>query len=161
MIQNYTLTISSLVEFQSKWCASRWYWTRNCLIVVYNIIKLLQIHGFYKFLWWCLEVYNEFKDHDKKFQFKIFKVKKSMSKTSHFWASLLMMSSKDLNLIFYIWLFNTTIEVIMKVKKIQFKQHFATTFKPLTKKIMVSAYRSTILVHFTNLPPTTNWSGHQ
>ena len=42
-----------------------------------------------------------------------------------------MISFEDLNLIFYIGVFNTTIEVIMK-KKSQLKQHFATTFRPLT-----------------------------
>ena len=37
--------------------------------------------------------------------------------------------------------------------KIQFKQHFATTFRPLTKKNMILVYQSTILVHFTMLAP--------
>jgi hypothetical protein len=32
-----------------------------------------------------------------------------------------------------------------------FKQHFATTYMRLTKKIMASVYRSTFLVHFTML----------
>jgi hypothetical protein len=34
-----------------------------------------------------------------------------------------------------------------------FKQHFATTYRRLTKKIMASVYRSTFLVHFTMLAP--------
>ena len=36
-------------------------------------------------------------------------------------------------------------------KKSLFKQHFATIFRPLTKKIMVLIYHITILVHFTML----------
>ena len=46
-----------------------------------------------------------------------------------------MISFEDLDLIFYYWLFNRTIYVI--IKKNQFKQHFATTFRPLTKYIMI------------------------
>ena len=60
---------------------------------------------------------------------------------------------EDFNLIFYIWVFNTKLEVTMK-KKSQFKQHFATTFRPLTKQNMVFVYWSTILVYFTMLSPT-------
>ena len=37
--------------------------------------------------------------------------------------------------------------------KIQFKQQFATTFRPFTRKIMVLVYQSTILVHFAMLAP--------
>jgi len=55
-----------------------------------------------------------------------------------FWVVLLMISFEDLTWIFYIWVSNTTIEDTMK--KIQFKQHFATTFKLLTKKVMVLVY---------------------
>jgi hypothetical protein len=33
------------------------------------------------------------------------------------------------------------------------KQHFATTYRRLTKKIMASIYRSIFLVHFTMLAP--------
>ena len=57
-----------------------------------------------------------------------------------FWVSLLIIILKDLNLILYIWVFNTTIEVIMR--KIQFKQHFVITIRPLTKNIMVMVYQS-------------------
>ena len=39
------------------------------------------------------------------------------------------------------------------MEKIQFKQYFPTTFRPLTQKIMVLVYWSTILVHFTMLAP--------
>ena len=62
-----------------------------------------------------------------------------------------MISFEDLDLIFYIGVFNTTIEVIMG--KIQSKQHFATTFRPLNKNIMILIYWSTFLVHFTILAP--------
>lgn len=56
--------------------------------------------------------------------------------------SLLLISFEKLNLIFYIYKFNTTINVIMKRKRkrTQFKQHFATALKPLTKKFMVLVY---------------------
>jgi hypothetical protein len=37
--------------------------------------------------------------------------------------------------------------------KKKFKQHFATTYRRLTKKIMASVDRSTFLVHFTMLAP--------
>ena len=37
------------------------------------------------------------------------------------------------------------------MNKIQFKQHFATTFRPLTKTNMVLIYQSIIVVHFTML----------
>ena len=38
-------------------------------------------------------------------------------------------------------------------KKTEINQHFASTFGPLTKEIMVLVYWSTILVHFTMLTP--------
>jgi hypothetical protein len=40
----------------------------------------------------------------------------NMNSTMCFQASLLMISFEDLNLIFYIWVFNTTVEVIMERK---------------------------------------------
>ena len=79
---------------------------------------------------------------------------KFMSRTrfNHLLLSITFeISYEDLDLIFYIWVFYTTIEVIME--KIQFKQYFPTTFRPLTQKIMVLVYWSTILVHFTMLAP--------
>jgi hypothetical protein len=42
-----------------------------------------------------------------------------------------MIKFEDFNLILYIYMFNTTIEVIMK--NTLFKQHFIMSFKPLTK----------------------------
>ena len=42
-----------------------------------------------------------------------------------------------------------TIEVI--IEKFQSKQHFTTTFRPLTQKSMVLVYRSILLVHFVML----------
>lgn len=44
--------------------------------------------------------------------------------------------------------------VKIRIKKIQFKQHLATTFKPLTKKIMILVYLSAIWVHLSMLAPT-------
>ena len=70
---------------------------------------------------------------------------------SCFYTSLLMIGFEDLILIYYIWVPNLTIEAIMK--KINFKQHFATTYRPLTKKTTAFAYRSTCLIHCTMLAP--------
>ena len=39
------------------------------------------------------------------------------------------------------------------MKNYQFKQHFATTYRRLTKKTTAFVYRSTCLVHFTMLAP--------
>ena len=63
-----------------------------------------------------------------------------------------MMTSEDLILIFYIWVRKTTIEGTKK--KIQFKQHFATTFTRLTQKIMILAYMNTFSVYLTMLVPS-------
>ena len=38
--------------------------------------------------------------------------------------------------------------------KKKIKQHFATTYRRLTKKIMAFVYRSTFLVYFTILAPS-------
>ena len=46
-----------------------------------------------------------------------------------------MVSHEDLILIFHIWVRNTTIEGTMKKKL--FWQHFATTSKRLTQKMMI------------------------
>ena len=51
---------------------------------------------------------------------------------SCFYASLLMLGFEDLIVIFYIWVPNLAIEVIVKI--INFKQHFSTIYRPLTKK---------------------------
>ena len=39
------------------------------------------------------------------------------------------------------------------------KQHFATTYRRLTKKIMAFVYRSTFLVHFI-MPAPSSWLAH-
>ena len=57
-----------------------------------------------------------------------------------FWAILLMIGFEDLILIFHIWVPNIALEGIMK--NFQLKQHFATTFRHLTNKIMVLVYQS-------------------
>jgi hypothetical protein len=67
-----------------------------------------------------------------------------------------MIGFEDLILIFCIWVPYLTIEVIVRKKNI--KQHFATTYRRLTKTIMASVYRSTFMVHFTMLAPTNNVS---
>ena len=66
-----------------------------------------------------------------------------------------MITFEDLNLIFYILVFRTTIKLIMK--KIYFEQQFATTSSPLTQKVMGLVYRSTFWVHFTMFAPTYVW----
>ena len=48
------------------------------------------------------------------------------------------------------------------MKNNQFKQHFATTYRRLTKKTTAFVYQSTCLVHFTLLAPTSNiWSNQK
>ena len=90
--------------------------------------------------------------------FKIFKVKKFTSKTYStifFWASFLIKIIEDLNLIFYIWVFNIKIEVIMK-KKSNLNNTLLSLLGLWPKK-MVSVYWSTLLVHFTRLAPMRIW----
>ena len=69
-----------------------------------------------------------------------------------FWASLLMLCIKVLNLILYIWVFNTIIEVISI--EIPIKITLCYYFKAFDQKIMVLIYRSIFLVHFTILAST-------
>ena len=93
----------------------------------------------------CPQVYSEFKEYDKNPNSKYLRSwnlppKPDLAIT--FWAILLVICFEDFILIFYIFVPNTTIEGTMK-KIIQFKQHFATTFRCLTKKIMVLVYWST------------------
>ena len=66
-----------------------------------------------------------------------------------FFTSLLMIDFEDFILILYIWVRNLKMEVIMKNN--QFRQHFASINKHLTKNTMAFVYRSTCLVHFTML----------
>ena len=68
--------------------------------------------------------------------FNIFEVIKSTSRSgfSHYLLSTII-------LIFRVWVPSTTTKGASK--KIQFKQHFATTFRRLTKTIMVLVYHST------------------
>ena len=72
----------------------------------------------YNVLWWSPQVDNKFKEYDKKTSnFKILKVMKSTSKTKlhHLFLSITFNDHfEDLKFIFYVWDFNTTIEVIMK-----------------------------------------------
>ena len=68
-----------------------------------------------------------------------------------FWAILFMISFEDLILIFYVWVSNTTIEGGLKM--VQYEQHFATTFRHLTKEIMVLVYHNIFFVYLTVLAP--------
>ena len=76
---------------------------------------------FYKILWWWPQVYTEFKEY----------VKIQTSKYLRSWIYVrtyiqpcvfehhpFMISFEDLSLIIYIWVFNTTIKVIMKQNSI-------------------------------------------
>ena len=86
---------------------------------------------FNKVLWRCLEVYNEFKEYEKKSNFKYLRswnLRSKLDSTICFWASLVMISIEDLNLIFYIWLSNTNRGHHEKKRKSPFKQHFATSY---------------------------------
>jgi hypothetical protein len=99
----------------------------------------------YKTLWWCPCVYIEFKEYEKRFQLP--NIYPKPASTTSFWASLLMIRFEDLNLIFYVWVFNTTIEVIMKKKnQTNLNNKFSMTFRSLTHKIMVFVYRNTLFL---------------
>ena len=101
----------------------------------------------------------------KIYNVKIIEVTKSTSKTRfrHLLLSITFINKfEDLSLIFYIWVFKTTIEVITNFfLKSQFKQHFATTFKPLTTNnwIMNLVHWSFFLVQFTILASNCKWKG--
>ena len=88
----------------------------------------------YKLLQCFPQVYNNLHDYENS-NFLICKVMKSMFKT-RFRKNLLsidlIINYEDLILMSYTWESNTTIEVTMK--KFQFKQHFATSFRHLTPK---------------------------
>ena len=83
----------------------------------------------------------------------------------HFWTLFLMISFEDVILVFYIWVLNTTIEV--NITFFQYTQHFVTTFRHLTKKIMVLRYRSsffstlyhacTLIYSFSQLTTNFMW----
>ena len=108
-----------IVITRCKWCASRWYWTSNCLNfskIQYNYIKLMV---FCKVLWWCPQVDNEFNEFEKMPTSKYLRswnLRPKLNSTICFWASLLMISFGDLNLTFYTWVFDTRVEDIMKNK---------------------------------------------
>jgi hypothetical protein len=139
-----------------KWCPSRWYWTSNGLKFVWNMINLHKSMIFYKALWWCPQVYNQFKEYEKKNPtlryLRSWNLRSELNSTTCFWASPLMISFEDLNLIFYNWVFNIITKVIME-KNSQFKQHFAITCRQLTKKHYGFSIPKHFLVHFTILAP--------
>jgi hypothetical protein len=92
----------------------------------------------------------------KKFQLEKFSKSRITSKpdsTICFWASSLMISFEDLNLIFYIWVVNTTIEVIILGGKSNLNNTLLLLLGLWRKNIMVLVCWSTILVHFTMLAP--------
>ena len=92
----------------------------------------------------------------KKFQLEKFSKSRITSKpdsTICFWASSLMISFEDLNLIFYIWVVNTTIEVIILGGKSSLNNTLLLLLGLWRKNIMVLVCWSTILVHFTMLAP--------
>lgn len=72
-----------------------------------------------------------------------------------FWAILIwVISIADLILKFYIWVPNIIIKATMG-KRFGFKQHFSTTSKCLTQKIMILIYRNIFfLVDLTMLAPS-------
>ena len=71
-------------------------------------------------MWWCPHVYNESKEYrEKNWTSKYLRswtLNSKPNSTICFCGSLFMTSFKDLTLIFYPLVFNTTIEVIMKKK---------------------------------------------
>ena len=99
-----------------------------------------------------LENSRKMKNNPSSNFFKVMKYMFKLYLINCFYTSLLMIGFEDLILILYIWVTNLTTKVIMKI--IYFKQHFATTYRRLTKKIMAFVYRSIFLVHFTMPAPT-------
>ena len=68
---------------------------------------------FYKHIWWWPWAYDEFKECETKIKFEIVKGMKSIhvqkpNLAIYFWAFLLTISIKEMTLIFYIWVLNTT-----------------------------------------------------
>ena len=85
--------------------------------IVWNTKIYIKLMVFYKLLWWCPQVDNEFKEYENKINFKILRSWNLHPKPDSiicFWASLSMMSFQDPNLIVYFWIFNTTTKVIME-----------------------------------------------
>ena len=128
-----------------KWWKCMWYWASNCL-KVQNTIKWHYINVFLQSfvmmtssIYWIQGIWERIQLQNIEGH-EILRSKPES--TMCFWASLLMIIFEDLNFIFYIWVFNTTINVI--VKKIQFKQHFATTFEPLTQKNIRALFWSSL-----------------
>ena len=125
-------------------------------IICLQYDKLRKIHVFYKFLWRWLQVYHEFKEYEKRNP--ISKCLRSWilcskpNPTMCFWASLFMISFEDLNLIVYIWVFNTTIEVTVK-KEFNSNNTLLLLLGLWPPEKMVLVYHGIILVHFTMLAP--------
>ena len=109
---NFLHEKSTYFRKQCKWCASRWYWKSNCLIFKYNInIKLMIFYNFCNDTLKCIMNSRNM----KKSNFKIFTWNlHSKLDLVIFLTSVLIISFWRLILIFYIWVFNTIIEVAME-----------------------------------------------
>ena len=72
---------------------------------------------FYKFLYCCSQVYNEFEEHEKNPTSKYlmsWNLRPKPNLAITLWVVLFMISFEDIILISYIWVPNTTIEGTMK-----------------------------------------------
>ena len=102
---------------QCKWWTSGWHRKDNCQKLVQSIISLHEFDDLEKNLLWP-QVYNKFKECEKKNArskyLRSWNLRSKLHVVSCFYASLLIIGSKDLILIFYIWVPKLTIEVIMK-----------------------------------------------
>ena len=114
---------------------------------------------FYKNLWWWSQEYNEFKEDEKKIPNSKYLRSSNLCSEIIFNHVLLSITFNDKFWRFQLDILHLSLQHNIRVhheKKIQFKQHHATTFRPLTQKNMVLVYRSIILVHFTMLAPQGN-----
>ena len=139
-----------------KWCASRWYWPRNCLKFVQNTITLHLNHDILQnfvmmtsSLQWIQGIWKI----PRSKYLRLWNLCSKPNSTMSFSTSLLMISFKGLNLIFYIWLFNTTIKVIVGEKKANLNKTLLLLLGIWSKKYGINIW-STILVHFTMFAPT-------
>ena len=130
-----------------KWWTSGWHWKDNCNFITWN--WWISKKNFYD-LKFIMKSRNVKKDSNSKYLRSWYLCSK-LYLLSYFYASLLMIYFEDPILIFYIWVPNLIIEVIMKIDQIQ--RTYCTTYKPLTKKSKAFVCRSTCLVHFNMLAP--------
>ena len=100
-----------------KWWTSRWHWKDNCQKLVQNIITLHEIDESSKKNYYDLKFIMNSRNVKKNSSSKYLRSWNLRSKlylVGCFYASLLIIDFEDLILIFFIWVPNLAIEVIMR-----------------------------------------------